>query len=88
MFYVVNTLTWPVEESVKRFRTYDSACAYVDRRARKVLHAYGEPEARRYVSNVIIYTRRRDYYSYVFRNGGFIFLVIFAIIFYAAWISW
>lgn len=75
MLYVVNKMAWPMYERARAFRDMDSAQHFLDRRARFIEHKYGEPEARRYIANAVIFSTSRKYYWYAVKNTIWIVLL-------------
>lgn len=75
MVYVVNKMAWPLCERARAFRDMDSAQHFLDRRARFIERKYGEPEARRYIANAVIFSTNRQYYWYAVKNTIWIVLL-------------
>lgn len=75
MIYVVNKMAWPMHERARAFRDMDSAQHFLDRRARFIERKYGEPEARRYIANAVIFSNPRQYYWYAVKNTIWIVLL-------------
>lgn len=75
MIYVVNKMAWPMHERARAFRDMDSAQHFLDRRARFIERKYGEPEARRYIANAVIFSTTHQYYWYAVKNTIWIVLL-------------
>lgn len=79
MVYVVNKMAWPMYERARAFRDMDSAQRFLDRRARFIERKHGDPEARRYIANAVIFSTTRQYYWYAVKNTIWIVLLVLLI---------